>query len=237
MISKKTLNLDNVDFQSGEIIFIDKEKGKSSFNVVYKIRKAANVKKVGHAGTLDPAATGLLIICTGKKTKEISLFQEQKKVYSGIICLGKRTLSMDSETDFIEEKEFNHITEIEINQAAESLVGKLMQIPPMYSAVKHKGKALYKYARKGMEVERKPREVSVYKFEIKEIDLPDLHFEIECSKGTYIRTIADDLGLKLDCGAYLKELRRTRIGDYCVDDALTIQEFQALCGRNLNENI
>lgn len=232
MISKKTLKIDDVDFQNGEIILVDKEKGKSSFNVVYKIRKAAGVKKVGHAGTLDPAATGLLIVCTGKKTKDISLFQEQRKVYSGVFCLGKRTLSMDSETDFIEEKEFYHITEDEINQAAESFVGKLMQIPPMYSAVKHRGKALYKYARKGVEVERKPREVNIYRFEIREIELPFVHFEIECSKGTYIRAIAEDLGIKLGCGAYLKELRRTRIGDFSVDDAIKIQDFQALCERN-----
>lgn len=232
MISKTTLKIDAVDFQNGELILVDKEKGKSSFNVVYKIRKATGVKKVGHAGTLDPAATGLLIVCTGKMTKELSLFQEQRKVYSGVICLGKRTLSMDSETEFIEEKEFDHITDDEINQTAESFVGKLMQIPPMYSAVKHHGKALYKYARKGVEVERKPREVNIYRFEIGKIELPDIHFEIECSKGTYIRTIAEDLGIKLGSGAYLKELRRTRIGDFSVDDAIKIQDFQALCERN-----
>lgn len=229
MINKTTQNLDNADFQNGEIILIDKEKGKSSFNVVYKIRNAVSVKKVGHAGTLDPAATGLLIICTGKKTKEISSFQEQNKLYSGIFCLGKRTSSMDSETEFIEINDLGNIEEDQIIKTANSFIGKLMQTPPMYSAVKHRGKALYKYARKGIEVERSPREISVYRFDITKIDLPDVHFIIECSKGTYIRVIAEEFGLKLGCGAYLKELRRTQIGDFNVNDALTIKEFQTLC--------
>ncbi|MCZ7601782.1 MAG: tRNA pseudouridine(55) synthase TruB [Melioribacteraceae bacterium] len=226
MISKATNDFSNFDFTNGEVILIDKDLHASSFNVVYKLRKITGIKKIGHAGTLDPLATGLLIICTGKKTKEISHFQDLKKVYSGKIILGKRTASMDAETDVIEEHDTSDITLEKIISVKEAFVGKIEQTPPMYSAVKHKGKSLYKYARKGVEIERNSRSVEIYDFEISNYVNPEIHFRISCSKGTYIRAIANDLGDKLGCGGYLKELRREAIGQYNVDVAFTIKEFE-----------
>ncbi len=214
------------DFEKGEIILLDKPIRKSSFDLVYKVRKAVEVQKVGHAGTLDPQATGLVLVCTGRMTKEISNLQLLEKTYTGIISLGKTTPSLDAETEFDSENSFEQVTEKEIFETRDLFLGKITQIPPMYSALKSNGKALYRYARKGVEVERNPREVFVSRFEIKNIDLPDIEFEISCSKGTYIRVIANDFGKKLECGAYLKKLRRTQIGSFCVDDAFTIDEFR-----------
>jgi tRNA pseudouridine55 synthase len=225
MITKAEIGKFDADFLIGESILIDKEKGPTSFDVISKIRKVTGVKKVGHAGTLDPAATGLLIICTGKKTKDIHLFQDLGKTYSGIISLGKSTPSMDAETDFVDEIDCGKITGDEVESVKQKFIGTIFQTPPMYSALKHKGKALYKYARKGIEIERLPREVNITKFEIIKFENPDIHFEIECSKGTYIRVIADDIGKMLNVGGYLKKLRRTKIGNYSVNDALTINEF------------
>jgi len=234
MITKASTDLSNCDYASGEVILIDKEKGKSSFNAVHRIRKIVKVKKVGHAGTLDPAATGLLIICVGKKTKEIYKYQDLGKTYSGIIELGKRTSSMDAETEVIEEKSYTDISEEMIEEVRKNFMGEIQQVPPMYSALKHKGKALYKLARKGLEVKREPRTVTIYEFEILKIDLPEIEFRIRCSKGTYIRVIADDFGKKLGCGGYLKALRRDAIGDYKVEDALTVDEFEK---RNIDADI
>jgi tRNA pseudouridine55 synthase len=225
-ITKKTVIDYEPDFQTGEVILLNKAVRKSSFDLVYKVRKAVGVQKVGHAGTLDPIATGLVIVCTGRKTKVISHIQELPKTYTGIITLGKTTSSHDSETEFTSENSFDHLTEKEIFLARDVFIGKITQTPPMYSAVKIHGQPLYKYARKGYDLERKTREVSVHSFEIKKIELPDIYFEINCSKGTYIRVIANDLGKALGCGAYLKLLRRTRIGEYDVEDALEIEEFK-----------
>ena len=225
MITKASNVLSHYDYTSGEVILIDKEKGKTSFNVVHRIRKIVNVKKVGHAGTLDPAATGLLIVCVGKKTKEIYKYQDLEKVYTGIIELGQKTPSMDSETEAISERSFADVTIEMIEEVRSSFVGEIQQIPPMYSALKHKGRALYKYARAGVDIKRDPRNVTVYEFEILKTDLPEIEFKIKCSKGTYIRVIADDFGEKLGCGGYLKKLRREAIGEYKVDEALTVDEF------------
>ncbi|MGE5680028.1 MAG: tRNA pseudouridine(55) synthase TruB [Bacillota bacterium] len=225
MITKTTADFSSIDFDKGEIILIDKSIDKSSFNVIYKIRKAVGVKKAGHAGTLDPKATGLLIICTGKKTKEISSFQDQIKTYTGVITLGKKTLSMDSESEFIEENGIDGISESDILNTKERFTGDILQIPPMYSAVKFKGKSLYKYARKGIELKREARPVHISEFKITKIDLPDVHFEITCTKGTYIRVIAHDFGEALGCGGYLSALRRTKIGAHDVAEAFTIDEF------------
>ena len=225
MITKADIGKLNTDFLVGESILIDKDKGPTSFDVISKIRKVIGVKKVGHAGTLDPSATGLLIICTGKKTKEINLFQDLNKTYTGIISLGKSTPSMDAETEFFGDNDCSNISIEEVEAVKQKFIGPILQTPPMYSALKHKGKALYKYARKGVDVERTPREVTITKFEITKFNNPDVHFEITCSKGTYIRVIADDFGKMLNVGGYLKELRRTEIGSYSVDDALTIKEF------------
>ncbi len=225
MISKKTNNFSELDFQKGEVILMDKQVGESSFRAVHIVRKAIGVKKVGHAGTLDPNATGLLIICTGKKTKEITSFQDLGKVYEGVIKLGVKTPSMDPETEPSEIKEYGHITESDIEETRKEFLGEINQIPPMFSAIKHKGKALYKYARKGVDIERPARKVKIYDFKITKIDLPDVHFEIHCSKGTYIRVIANDFGDKLGCGGMLNVLRRSKIGDYSAEDAFTTNEF------------
>ncbi len=228
MISKKTIRNENFNFEKGEVILIDKNAGVSSFYIVRRLRKILNIKKIGHAGTLDPAATGLLILCTGKKTKEISLYQNLKKCYTGSIELGKATPSMDAETEFVEENDISGVSLSDIELTRKKFVGEILQTPPMYSAIKHKGKSLYKYARKGIELKREPRKVTVYNFEIDKIELPEVYFKIECSKGTYIRVIADDFGKELGVGGYLKSLRRTKIGEYSVDDAYTIEEFENL---------
>ena len=225
MITNDTIDYSKFDFDSGETILIDKPFRWTSFHVVHKIRKAVGVKKVGHAGTLDPMATGLLIICTGKKTKEIIKYQELEKTYTGTIILGKSTPSMDLETGIIEEKPLENITEEKILETKKNFTGQILQTPPMYSAVKHKGKSLYKFARKGKTVKREPREVFISKFIIAKINLPDIFFEISCSKGTYIRVIANDLGMNLGCGAVLSSLRRTKIGNYNVENALSIDDF------------
>lgn len=225
MITKKSENYTDLNFSTGESILIDKPIDWSSFKVIYELRKKAGIKKAGHAGTLDPKATGLLIICTGKKTKEITSFQDMSKTYTGTFLLGKKTPSMDMETEVSEENPFEHITEEMINKAVEELTGTIMQVPPMYSAIKLNGKTLYNLARKGKTVVREPREINVYEFKITDIKLPEVQFEIKCSKGTYIRVIAHDLGEKLGCGAVLSSLRRTRIGDYNVDDAFNINDF------------
>ena len=229
MITNKLVDLSHVDYASGEVVLIDKEKGKSSFNIVYRIRKIVNIKKIGHAGTLDPAATGLMIVCIGRsKTKEIGMYQDLEKVYSGTILLGKKTPSMDGETEVVEEKDFSFVTNDIIEEVQKSFLGNIKQIPPMYSALKQNGKRLYKLARKGIEVERQPREVTIYDFEITRIELPEIDFRIKCSKGTYIRVIANDFGDKLKCGGYLKSLRRESIGEYKVEDALSVDEFMEL---------
>ncbi len=225
MIITKKSDIDLSNLSEGRVLLIDKDKGKTSFNVVSNIRRIFNIKKVGHAGTLDPAATGLLIVALGKKTKEIYKYQDMSKIYTGIITLGKKTPSMDSETEPVEIKGFDHVSENDIEEVRKTFLGEIQQIPPMYSALKHKGKALYKYARKGIDIKREPRKVNIYNFEINKIELPNITFKIECSKGTYIRVIADDFGSKLNCGAYLSELRRTQIGEYKVEDALTISEL------------
>lgn len=226
MISKATNDLSTFDFTNGEVILIDKDEGISSFSIVHKLRKITGIKKIGHAGTLDPKATGLLILCTGKKTKEISKFQDLKKVYSGIISLGKTSPSMDLETELSEVKQTDFVNLEILNETRNLFLGKILQLPPMYSALKHKGKALYKYARKGIEVERNPREVDIFDFTIEKYIEPDVYFRITCSKGTYIRVIADDFGKKLGTGGYLKKLRREAIGQFDVESAFTIKEFE-----------
>ena len=226
MITKETTDFSNVDFNSGEVILIDKPSDWTSFKVVHIIRKITGVKKVGHAGTLDPLASGLLIICTGKKTKEIIKFQEREKTYTGIITLGKKTLSMDLETEVIEEKTVSGIKESDIEKARDLFVGEILQTPPMYSALKVGGKTLYNLARKGKTIKREPRKAKVSKFLINKIDLPDIHFEICCSKGTYIRVIANDLGEMLGVGAVLSSLERSRIGEFSVKNAMKVEDFE-----------
>lgn len=227
IITNLTNDLSNTDFSEGEIILVDKPSGLTSFQVVNKIRKITGVKKVGHSGTLDPMASGLLIICTGKKTKQMEQFINSTKTYTGIIRLGLKSASMDLETECIEQSLPADLDEKKILSIRNEFLGEIEQIPPMYSAVKVNGKKLYNLARKGKTIERTSRKIFIEKFEIEKINLPDLEFTITCSKGTYIRVIANDFGEKLGCGGILAELRRTKIGDFDVSDALKLNDFSS----------
>ncbi|MBL3658484.1 tRNA pseudouridine(55) synthase TruB [Fulvivirga sediminis] len=208
----------------GSVLLIDKPYQWTSFDVVKKLRYALKVKKIGHAGTLDPLATGLLILCTGKMTKQIETFQAQEKEYTGKFYLGKTTPSYDLETEVDSETSIDHLHEQEIHEATIPFTGIIEQTPPIFSAIKVNGKRAYEGARKGEDVKLKSRKVEIKAFEITSIDLPEVSFRIVCSKGTYIRSIAHDFGQALGVGAHLSELRRTRIGDFSVDDAKTIEE-------------
>ena len=219
-----------MNWDEGQFILIDKPKTWTSFDVVAKLRyhmkRIMDHKvKVGHAGTLDPLATGLLILASGKFTKKIDEIQGLDKVYEGIIEIGKTTPSFDLETAFDSENDYSAITIKEINLAINQLSGVIEQFPPVYSALRIDGVRAYKKARKNEEVKMKPRVVNVYSFELLELNLPDIHFRITCSKGTYIRSMANDLGKLLGVGGYLKELRRTAIGDFKIEDALSIESF------------
>lgn len=209
---------------------IDKPKTWTSFDAVRKIRNLGKFKKIGHAGTLDPLATGLLIICVGKYTKKIEYFQSLPKTYTGSFVLGKTTPSIDLETEFDEEYPIDHITPELLEAARLSLLGDIEQVPPIYSAVKQNGQRLYLQARKGLtekDVEIKIRQASVYEFEIDTSAFPEIRFKIRCSKGTYIRSIVRDFGYFLNSGAYLKELVRSQIGDYSLEKAQSIEKFSA----------
>ena len=219
------------DYKNGQVLLIDKPLEWTSFQVVNKlrwhIRKRFDIKKikVGHAGTLDPLATGLLIICTGKQTKNITEYQGQIKEYTGTFTIGATTPSYDLETEVNETFATEHITEELLHKTTEQFTGKIQQKPPIFSAIKKDGKRLYELARKGETTEIKSREVEVNVFEITNINLPKVDFRIVCSKGTYIRSIANDYGAALNSGAHLSTLRRTKIGEYSVEKALSIDEF------------
>jgi len=212
----------------GIMLLIDKPLQWTSFDVVHKVRQSLGVAKVGHAGTLDPRATGLLIICTGRQTKRMHEFTELGKEYTGTFQLGIRTPSFDMETAITEHADISTVT-LEVLQAAvQGFLGKQLQIPPMYSAVKHHGKPLYKYARKGKTLERKAKEIDITEFSILSFTPPNVTFRVRCSKGTYIRALANDIGEILGCGATLTELRRTSIGDFRVEDALSIDQLESM---------
>jgi len=225
--------LQKQDYQTGQVLLIDKPLGWTSFQVVNKvrwlIRQGFDIKKikVGHAGTLDPLASGLLILCTGKFTKQIETYQAQHKEYTGTITLGATTPSYDLETQIDQKFAIAGITPEAINKAREQFVGELMQQPPIFSALKKEGKRLYEYARAGETVDIPMREVHISAFEITGIDLPDVHFRVACSKGTYIRSLAHDFGKALNNGGHLSELRRTKIGEFDVKNAHTIEEVIA----------
>lgn len=208
-----------------EVLLIDKPLNWTSFDVVNKIKRLRIYKKIGHAGTLDPLATGLLILCTDKFTKRIEEFQAQEKEYTGSLVLGKTTPSIDLETEFDSEYPIEHITEDALNQVVKKLTGEIQQIPPAHSAIQINGKRAYEMARKGQEVIIKPRIVTVKEFEIDTKEFPKIDFRIVCSKGTYIRSLVRDFGQLLGSGAYMSALRRTRIGEFKVENALTIEEF------------
>ena len=225
MVTKQTDDFASLDFLAGETLLIDKPPQWTSFKVVHTIRKAINVKRVGHSGTLDPLATGLLIILTGRNTKQMMSFEGLSKTYTGTFLLGKSSPSMDTETEMTNRDLPGNLNDNLIFKTRDTFLGSIEQTPPMYSALKVNGKKLYDLARKGKEVERKPRKVQIYRFEITRIDIPEVHFNIMCSKGTYIRVIAYDFGEKLGCGAVLSKLRRTEIGEHSVNDALSVEEF------------
>lgn len=219
------------DYKSGQVLLIDKPLNWTSFQVVNKlrweIRQAYNIKKikVGHAGTLDPLATGLLVICTGKMTKQINTFQGQIKEYTGTIVLGSTTPSFDLETEINETFSTKHITEDLIHETTKQFIGEIDQFPPVFSALKKDGKRLYEYARAGEDVEVKSRKIFIKEFEITKIDANLVNFRVVCSKGTYIRSLANDFGKALNSGGHLSVLRRTKIGDFNVDKALSIEAF------------
>ena len=209
------------------VLAIDKPKGWTSFGVVKKVRWLTKVKKVGHAGTLDPMATGLLICLVGKKaTKRMESFMHMPKQYEGVIRLGEKKPSYDAETEVSERKSIDHLSDSDIIQASQTFLGEIDQLPPMYSALRVNGERLYKKARRGETVERKARQVTISAFEINPGNLRDVAFKISCSKGTYIRSIAHDLGEKLGVGGHLVELRRTAIGDINVDTAWQIDQLE-----------
>ena len=220
------------DFLNGETLLIDKPLNWTSFQAVnslkWGIRKKFDLKKIkiGHAGTLDPLATGLLIICTGKFTKRIPELQGQAKEYTGTITLGATTPSYDLETQIDATFSIEHITSDNIHATANKFLGKIAQVPPIFSALKKDGKRLYEFAREGKKVEIKSREIEIFDFEITGIQLPEVHFRVTCSKGTYIRSLAHDFGKELQSGAYLSTLRRTKIGNYNVNNALTPDVFK-----------
>lgn len=219
------------DFKNGQVLLIDKPLEWTSFQVVNKlrwhIRKKFDIKKikVGHAGTLDPLATGLLIICTGKFTKKIEEYQAQVKEYTGEITLGATTPSYDLETEINETFPINHLSEELIIEATKKFTGEINQKPPIFSALKKEGKRLYELARAGETTEIKPRKITIEEFEITNINLPKVEFRVVCSKGTYIRSLAYDFGLALNSGAHLSKLRRTKIGNFKVTNGMKIDEF------------
>ncbi len=226
--SKKTVPF---DFINGTTLLVNKPLEWTSFDVVNKLRYAISRKlgvkkiKVGHAGTLDPLATGLLIICTGKFTKRITEYQALPKTYTGTFYVGAVTPSYDGETEIEEQFPIDHITPQLIEEKRQEFIGEIDQLPPVFSAIKVKGQPLYKKARKGHDVKVDPRKVTITSFKITRIALPEIDFEVECSKGTYIRSLAHDFGKALNSGAYLTNLVRTKIGDYRLEDAWKLEEL------------
>jgi len=220
-------------FEEGQVLLINKPLRWTSFDAIRKIRNLIKIKKVGHAGTLDPLATGLLIICTGKFTKKINEYMAQEKEYTGTITLGATTVTYDLESEPENFKSFENITEQQIKNATTQFIGEILQVPPAHSAIKVDGKRLYESARQGKEVKPEPRKIFIKEFEITKIvqgtpsgELPIVHFKVVCSTGTYIRSLAYDLGNALGCGGYLSSLCRTRIGEFSINDAMTMQEFE-----------
>ena len=221
------------EYQEGQILLVDKPLNWSSFQAVNKLKYTLINKiglpkkfKIGHAGTLDPLATGLLIICTGKFTKRITEIQAQAKEYTGTITVGATTPSYDLETEINATFPTDHITEALILETTKQFIGEIDQKPPVFSAIKKDGKRLYEHARAGEEIEIAFRKTTIHEFEITRIDLPQIDFRVSCSKGTYIRSLAYDFGIALQSGGHLSALRRTKIGDYSVEDGISPEDFE-----------
>ena len=212
-------------FEEGRVLLINKPIEWTSFGVVSKIRNLIRIKKVGHAGTLDPLATGLLILCTGKFTKRINEYMAREKEYTGTFTLGSTTPTYDLESEPVNFKAITSLSDEKIQRATKNFIGEIMQVPPAHSAIKVNGKRVYELARQGIDVKLEPRKVTISEFEITAIELPVVHFRVVCSTGTYIRSLANDFGEALECGAYMSSLCRTRIGEFKLEDAMSIEEF------------
>jgi len=219
------------NFENGKVLLVDKPLEWTSFDVIRKIRNTIKIKKVGHAGTLDPLATGLLIVCTGKFTKKINEYMSQEKEYTGTITLGAVTPTYDLESEPENFKSLDRITEELIRKTTQQFTGEILQTPPIHSAIKQKGKPVYLLARKGIDVVLEPRKITIREFEIVNIEMPVISFKVVCTTGTYIRSLANDFGNALGCGGYLSKLRRTRIGNFLVEDAMSMEEFANLASR------
>ncbi|HEY9341414.1 MAG TPA: tRNA pseudouridine(55) synthase TruB [Hanamia sp.] len=216
-------------FEEGRVLLIDKPLHWTSFDAVRKIRNTIRIKKVGHAGTLDPLATGLLIVCTGKFTKKINEYMSQEKEYTGTITLGAVTPTYDLESEPVKHKSVDAITDEMIQRTTQQFTGEILQTPPIHSAIKQKGKRVYLLARQGKEVIMEPRKITIRKFEIISIEMPVITFKVVCTTGTYIRSLANDFGEALGCGGYLSKLRRTRIGNFKAEDAMSVEAFVVSC--------
>lgn len=226
---KERVPLDSIlqqPFIEGKVILIDKPLHWTSFDVVRKLRSLLQIKKIGHAGTLDPLATGLLIVCTGKFTKKINEYMAQEKEYTGHFTLGAITPTYDLESEPGDFKDIAAITEAQLHEATKQFTGEIEQFPPIYSAIKRDGVALYELARRGEDVDLKARPIFIKEFSITNIELPVVEFKVLCSTGTYIRSLAHDFGKALGCGAYLSSLRRTAIGEFKVTDAMDMEKFE-----------
>ena len=219
------VTLQNI-FEHGQVLLIDKPLRWTSFDVVRKVRNLVKTKKVGHAGTLDPLATGLLIVCTGKFTKRINEYMSQEKEYTGTFTLGAITPTYDLESEPQDFKPYEHLTAEDIQNATKQFIGDIQQLPPAHSAIKVDGKRLYELARQGKEVKLEPRSVRISEFEITNVQLPVVSFRVVCSTGTYIRSLANDMGVALRCGAYLSSLCRTRIGAFTLDKSMNMEQVE-----------
>ncbi len=229
-VRKERIPLDPIiqfPYAEGKVLLIDKPLHWTSFDIVRKMRNLIQIKKIGHAGTLDPLATGLLIVCTGKFTKKINEYMAKEKEYTGHITLGAVTPTYDLESKPEQMKEYSFLTPELIHAATVPFTGTIDQFPPIYSAIKKEGVALYELARRGIEVQPAARKINIYHFEITNISLPVLSFKVVCSTGTYIRSLANDFGAALGCGGYLSSLRRTRIGEFEVSEALSMEQFES----------
>jgi tRNA pseudouridine55 synthase len=213
-------------YAEGKVLLIDKPLTWTSFDAVKKIRILTRISKIGHAGTLDPLATGLLIICTGKFTKKINEYMAREKEYTGSFTLGATTPTYDRESEPTDFRPLEHLTQEQIREATVRFTGEILQVPPIHSAIKMEGKPAYIMARKGQDVKMEPRKVTISLFEITAIDLPVVHFKVVCTTGTYIRSLAYDFGQALGCGAYLSSLCRTRIGEFKLEDAMSLVDFE-----------
>ncbi|MBS1512147.1 MAG: tRNA pseudouridine(55) synthase TruB [Bacteroidetes bacterium] len=230
-------------YLEGKILLVDKPLHWTSFDVIRKLRGMLQIKKIGHAGTLDPLATGLLLVCTGKFTKKINGLMAAEKEYTGTITLGAVTPTYDLESLPAQHKDYSFVSEALLKEAALKFTGTILQKPPVYSAIKKDGVALYELARRGEEVDLQPRPVTIFAFDITGIELPQVHFKVTCSTGTYIRSLAHDFGAALGCGGYLSALRRTKVGEHVIEQSQTIEQVEAAllpasntAGGNQNEN-